>query len=57
MPERRYHFQIPSANLTGSVMALSLADAKAKVLESYSHKWPELEWINIETITESIIYG
>jgi hypothetical protein len=57
MPERRYYFQIPSANVIGSVMALSLADAKAKVLESYSHEWPELEWINIETITESIIYG
>jgi hypothetical protein len=56
MQERRYYFQIPSANVIGCVMAVSLTDAKAQAFEAYGHKWPELEWINTDTITESVIY-
>ena len=56
MHERRYYFQITSANVIGCVMAVSLTDAKAKIFEAYSHNWPELEWINTDTITESVIY-
>jgi hypothetical protein len=40
----------------GCVMAVSITDAKAQAFESYGHMWPELEWINIDTITESVIY-
>jgi hypothetical protein len=56
MSKRRYYFQIPSANVIDCVMACSITDAKAKAFEMYGHKWPELEWINAETVTESVIY-
>jgi hypothetical protein len=56
MHERRYYFQIQSANVIGCVMAVSITDAKAQAFEAYGHMWPELEWINIDTITESVIY-
>ena len=57
MPEpRRYYFQIPSANVIGCVMAVSLTDAKAQAFEAYSHTWPDLQWINTDTVNESVIY-
>ena len=56
MPKRRYYFEIPSANVFDCVMAVSITDAKAQAFEAYGHMWPELEWINIDTITESVIY-
>ena len=54
---RRYYFRIPSANVIDCVMAVSITDAKAKVFEEYGHQWPDLEWINTDTVTESITYG
>jgi hypothetical protein len=57
MIERRYYFQIPSANVIDCVMAVSITEAKQKAFQEYGHKWPDLEWINAETITESIIHG
>ncbi|ADF42488.1 hypothetical protein S-CBS3_gp30 [Synechococcus phage S-CBS3] len=56
MHERRYYFQIQSANVIDCVMAISITDAKAQAFEAYGHMWPELKWINIDTITESVIY-
>ena len=56
MHERRYYFQIQSANVIGCVMAVSITDAKTQAFEAYGHMWPELEWINIDTITEYVIY-
>ena len=52
MTERRYYFQIPSANVIDCVMACSLADAKEQAFKEYGHKWPDLQWINAETVTE-----
>lgn len=57
MIERRYYFQIPSANVTDCVTACSITEAKEKAFKEYGHKWPDLEWINIDTVTESIIHG
>jgi len=57
MTERRYYFQIPSANVIDCVLAVSLTDAKQQAFIEYGSHWPDLEWINVETITESVIYG
>lgn len=57
MTERRYYFQIPSANVIDCVMAVSITDAKEQAFKEYGHQWPDLEWINAETVTESIIHG
>jgi hypothetical protein len=57
MTERRYYFQIPSANVIDCVMACSITDAKEQAFKEYGHQWPDLEWINAETVTESIIHG
>ncbi len=27
------------------------------IVEEYGHQWPDLEWINTDTVTESITYG
>jgi hypothetical protein len=57
MTERRYYFQIPSANVIDCVLAVSLTDAKQQAFIEYGRHWPDLEWINVETVTESLIYG
>ena len=57
MTERRYYFQITSCNVIDCVIAGSLTEAKAQAFEQYGHKWPELEWLNVDTVTESIIHG
>jgi len=54
---RRYYFQIRSANVLECVTATSLAEAKLIAADTYIEWWSELEWINVETITESINYG
>lgn len=57
MTERRYYFQIPSANVIDCVIAVSITDAKAQAFKEYGHQWPDLEWINAETVTEAVTYG
>lgn len=54
---RRYYFQIRSANVLECVTATSLTEAKLIVADTWLEWWPELEWINVETVTESINYG
>jgi hypothetical protein len=56
MQRRRYYFQIRSANIIDCVMAVSITDAKAQAFKIYGHLWPELEWINTDSVTESVIY-
>ena len=56
MPERRYYFQIPSANVIDCVMAYSITDAKEQAFKTYGLKWPEIQWINTDSVTESVVY-
>jgi hypothetical protein len=57
MTERRYYFRIQSAGVFDFVRADTHADAKAIVADAYAPFLAELEWVNIESITESINYG
>jgi hypothetical protein len=50
---RRYYFQIPSANVLECIWAHSFCDAKAKAAISWMPWWQEIEWINIDTVTEA----
>jgi len=50
----RYYFQIPSANVLECIWAYSLTDAKAKAALSWMPWWQEIQWINIDTVTEAI---
>jgi hypothetical protein len=52
---RRYYFRIPSINVYQCVAARSHTEAKALAADQWLPFWAELEWINIETITESAI--
>jgi hypothetical protein len=54
---RRYYFRIQSANVFECVTAHSLTEAKLIAADSWLPWWSELEWINVETVTESIIHG
>jgi hypothetical protein len=54
---RRYYFQIKTANVFECVTATSLTEAKLIAADTYIEWWSELEWINVETVTESINYG
>lgn len=57
MPEpRRYYFRIPSAKVFEFVIASSLTEAKLIAADHWLTFWDELEWINVETVTESVIY-
>jgi len=57
MTERRFYFKIPSAGVFDFVRADTHSDAKAIVADAYGPFLSELEWVNIESITESINYG
>lgn len=52
---RRFYFRIPSANVFECVTATSLTEAKLIAADHWLDFWSELEWINIETVTESVI--
>lgn len=54
---RRYYFQIRSANVLECVIAHSITEAKLIAADTWLEWWSELEWINVETVTESINYG
>jgi hypothetical protein len=53
---RRYYFRIPSANVFECVTATSLTEAKLLAADVWLEFWNELEWLNVEAITESIHY-
>jgi len=53
---RRFYFQIKAANVIECVTAHSLTEAKLIAADTWLPFWQELEWINVETVTESIIY-
>ena len=57
MTERRYYFRIPSAGVLDFVRADTHDDARAFVADAYAPFINEIEWVNIESITESINYG
>ena len=54
---RRYYFRISSANVLECVTATSLTEAKLIAADTWLEWWSELEWINVETVTESVNYG
>ena len=54
---RRYYFRIPSINVYECVIACTHTEAKYLAADRWLHYWNELEWINVETVTESVIYG
>lgn len=51
---RRYYFQIPSANIFECIWAASLTDAKSKAAVDWLEYWHEIQWLNIDTVTEAI---
>jgi len=52
---RRFYFRIPSINVLECVHACSLVEAKAIAAKDWLPYWSELEWINIEAVTESVV--
>jgi hypothetical protein len=48
MTERRFYFEIRSANVIECIWASSLADAKAKATADWMPWWSEIEWLNPE---------
>ena len=53
----RYYYRISSINVFECVQACSLTEAKQLAAERWLHHWHELEWVNVQTVTESVIYG
>ena len=54
MTERRFYFQIRSANVIECIWAHSLTDAKAKAAADWMPWWSEIEWLNPATVTDVI---
>jgi hypothetical protein len=48
MTERRFYFEIRSANVIECIWASSLTDAKAKATADWMPWWSEIEWLNPE---------
>lgn len=46
--ERRFYFQIRSANVIESITASSLIEAKQIAAETWLPWWDEIEWLNPE---------
>ncbi len=53
MTERRFYFQIRSANVIESITAHTFTEAVAIAAESWLPWWHEMEWLNPETVTDS----
>lgn len=53
MTERRYYFEIRSANVIECIWASSLTDAKAKAAADWLPWWSEIEWLNPEPAAET----
>lgn len=51
MTERRFYFQIRSANVIESITAHTFTEAVAIAAESWLPWWHEMEWLNTETET------
>ena len=57
MTERRYYFQIRSANVIESITAHTMAEAKQIAEESGWLPWfSQMEWLNPETFIDPIIH-
>ena len=52
MTQRRFYFQIRSANVCECITAQSLTEAKAIAANTWLPWWNELEWLNPETVTD-----
>lgn len=52
--ERRYYFQIKSANVCECIMAHSFSEAKHEAFQYYAPWWNEIEWLNPETVTDVV---
>ena len=52
MTQRRFYFQIRSANVCECITAHSLTEAKAIAADTWLPWWNELEWLNPETVTD-----
>ena len=46
MTKKRFHFEIPDANVIDYVDALSLLDAQAIAFNEYSQFWDQIKWLN-----------
>jgi hypothetical protein len=57
MTERRFYFQIKSANVLECVLAHSLTEAKLIAADTWMQWWSELEWLDSETVTHPITHG
>ena len=53
--KRRYYFHATDG-IIDCVMACSITEAKEQAFKTYGHKWPELQWINADSVTESVVY-
>lgn len=52
LKQRRFYFQIPSANVIECIWAHTLVDAKAEAALFWLPWWHEIEWLNPDTITD-----
>jgi len=57
MTERRFYFQIRTANVVECISAHSLTEAKAIAAQNWLPWWSELEWLNPETVTDPNCHG
>ena len=48
--------QIRTANVCECIHAHSLTEAKEIAARTWLPWWSELEWLNVEAVTESVIY-
>lgn len=49
MTERRFYFEIRSANVIESIVARSLFEAKAIAAQEWLPWWNEIQWLTPET--------
>lgn len=49
---RRFYFQIPDANVIECIWAHSFTDAKAKAALTWLPWWNQIEWLNVNELTE-----
>ena len=54
--ERRFYFTIKSANVIECITAHSLCEAKEIAAKSWLPWWSEIEWLNLETVTDPNIH-
>lgn len=57
MNQRRFYFQIRSANVVECISAHSLTEAKLIAADTWLPWWSEIEWLNPETVTDPNCHG